>query len=211
MLIHSSLGASVRRGVTLSLLSLFAAGVVQAADPQVPGISAQQASSLRDVFGINAPDDQPDADEDFRQRARQKDLMPSTDGDIPDINDRDAGPRILVNKFAFERLEEFPEFGITREGVLAEAERLRIVYMKEDQRGDAGYTPDELLEITAYLRDIGSDSDVDDLTHEDMQALIELIRDQKRSRGLSFADLEEIANLLTIYYRKRGLFLARVL
>ena len=211
MLIHSSLGASVRRGVTLSLLSLFAAGVVQAADPQVPGISAQQASSLRDVFGINAPDDQPDADEDFRQRARQKDLMPSTDGDIPDINDRDAGPRILVNKFAFERLEEFPEFGITREGVLAEAERLRIVYMKEDQRGDAGYTPDELREITAYLRDIGSDSDVDDLTHEDMQALIELIRDQKRSRGLSFADLEEIANLLTIYYRKRGLFLARVL
>ena len=211
MLIHSSLGASVRRGVTLSLLSLFAAGVVQAADPQVPGISAQQASSLRDVFGINAPDDQPDADEDFRQRARQKDLMPSTDGDIPDINDRDAGPRILVNKFAFERLEEFPEFGITREGVLAEAERLRIVYMKEDQRGDAGYTPDELREITAYLRDIGSDSDVDDLTHEDMQALIELIRDQKRSRGLSFADLEEIANLLPIYYRKRGLFLARVL
>lgn len=211
MLIHSSLGASVRRGVTLSLLSLLAAGVVQAADPQVPGISAQQASSLRDVFGINAPDDQPDADEDFRQRARQKDLMPSTDGDIPDINDRDAGPRILVNKFAFERLEEFPEFGITREGVLAEAERLRIVYMKEDQRGDAGYTPDELREITAYLRDIGSDSDVDDLTHEDMQALIELIRDQKRSRGLSFADLEEIANLLTIYYRKRGLFLARVL
>ena len=92
-----------------------------------------------------------------------------------------------------------------------EAERLRIVYMKEDQRGDAGYTPDELREITAYLRDIGSDSDVDDLTHEDMQALIELIRDQKRSRGLSFADLEEIANLLTIYYRKRGLFLARVL
>ncbi len=211
MLIHSSLGASVRRGVTLSLLSLFASGVVQAADPVVPGVSAQQASSLRDVFGINAPDDQPDADEDFRQRSRQKDLMPSTDGDIPDINDRDAGPRILVNKFAFERLEEFPEFGITREGVLAEAERLRIVYMKEDQRGDAGYTPDELREITAYLRDIGSDSDVDDLTHEDMQALIELIRDQKRSRGLSFADLEEIANLLTIYYRKRGLFLARVL
>ena len=72
--------------------------------------------------------------------------------------------------------------------MLAEAERLRIVYMKEDQRGDAGYTPDELREITAYLRDIGSDSDVDDLTHEDMQALIELIRDQKRSRGLSFAD-----------------------
>jgi hemolysin activation/secretion protein len=211
MLIHSSLGASVRRGVTLSLLSLFASGVVQAADPVVPGVSVQQASSLRDVFGINAPDDQPDADEDYRQRSRQKDLMPSTDGDIPDINDRDAGPRILVNKFAFERLEEFPEFGITREGVLAEAERLRIVYMKEDQRGDAGYTPDELREITAYLRDIGSDSDVDDLTHEDMQALIELIRDQKRSRGLSFADLEEIANLLTIYYRKRGLFLARVL
>ena len=211
MLIYFSQRLRASSVVCFSLFSMFFAGAVYAESPVTSGISAQQASSLRDVFGINAPDAQPDADEEFRQRTRQKDLMPSTDGDIPDINDRDSGPRILVNKFAFERLEEFPDFDITREGVEAEAERLRVVYMKEDQRGDAGYTPDELREITTYLRDIGSDSDVDDLTHEDMQALIELIRDQKRSRGLSFADLEEIANLLTIYYRKRGLFLARVL
>ena len=183
---------------------------IHAAEQTSP-VSSQKASSLRDVFGINAPDSQPDTEDEFRQRTRQQDLMPSPDADIPDINDRDAGPRIIVNKFAFERLEEFPEFGITKAGVRAEAERLRVIYMKEDQRGDAGYTQDELSEITAHLRDIGSDSNVDDLTHEDMQALIELIRDQKRSRGLSFADLEEIANLLTIYYRKRGLFLARVL
>ncbi|MEK9766931.1 MAG: POTRA domain-containing protein, partial [Thalassolituus sp.] len=147
----------------------------------------------------------------LRRKNQAPDLMPRQEGDIPEVSARDSGPRIIVKQFTFDRLEEFPEFKITREGVEAEAERLRVIYMKEDQRREDGYTPEEVNEITGYLKDIGGQSSVDDLTHEDMQALVELVREQNRNRGLSFADLEEIANRLTLYYRERGLFLARVL
>jgi len=177
----------------------------------VPAGAVQEASSLRDVFGINAPDAQGDATDRLRRKNQAPDLMPRQEGDIPEVSARDSGPRIIVKQFTFDRLEEFPEFKITREGVEAEAERLRVIYMKEDQRREDGYTPEEVNEITGYLKDIGGQSSVDDLTHEDMQALVELVREQNRNRGLSFADLEEIANRLTLYYRERGLFLARVL
>jgi len=76
MLIYFSQRLRASGVVCFSLFSMFFAGAVYAESPVTSGISAQQASSLRDVFGINAPDAQPDADEEFRQRTRQKDLMP---------------------------------------------------------------------------------------------------------------------------------------
>lgn len=191
-----------------ALIALTSAPLQAAENINVPD---QDLMTLRDVFGIDAPDAQGDASDRLRRRTEAPDVMPRPDGEIPEVNERDSGPRIIVNKFTFERLEEFPKFGITREGVEAEAERLRVIYMKEDRRREDGYTPEEVNEITSYLKDIGSQSAVDDLTHEDMQALIELVREQNRNRGLSFADLEEVANVLTQYYRQRGLFLARVL
>ena len=197
------------RTLIAAILMISGASVASGDTGDLP--TQQEVMSLRDVFGIDAPDAQGDATERLRRRSQAPDLMPRTDGEIPDVSERDSGPRIIVKKFVFERLEEFPDFDITREGVEAEAERLRVIYMKEDRRRKDGYTPEEVNEITGYLKDIGSQSAVDDLTHEDMQALVDLVREQNRNRGLSFADLEEVANRLTQYYRKRGLFLARVL
>ena len=204
----------VKRNSVTGLVACFSrvasVGALVVASIFVAAVQAapQNAVSIRDVFGINAPDARGDVADEYRERSEES-LNPSPDGAIPDLNERDSGPRIIVKKFVFERLEEIPDFGITRDGVEAEAERLRVIYMKEDLIQPDGYTLEEKEEITAYLRDIGEQS-IENVTHEDMQTLLEIIREQKQRRGMSFADLEEVANRLTLYYRLKGLFLARV-
>ncbi len=166
--------------------------------------------SIREVFGINAPDTSGDIEDKFRERAAQKNLTPRENADLSDLSDRTSGPRIIVKKFAFQGLKDYPQYGISSKEVEEIAERLRVVYMKEDQIGEDGYTPQEKDEITEFLHEIGGQQSVDNITHEDLQALIDIVREQNQSRGLSFADLEEVANRLTLYYRSHGLFLARV-
>lgn len=135
---------------------------------------------------------------------------PLLDTEIPDRNSRVDGPRITVRKFDFHRLQEFPAYGITRGEIEAYAESLRVKYMKEDQVFASGYTRDNLEELAAYLDKIGARQSVANLTSENLQQLIEIIKNQNEERGMSYADLEEISNELTRYYRQRGLFLAQV-
>lgn len=173
-------------------------------------VAADGVDSVRDVFGINAPDTSGDIEDKFRERSSQRNLTPREDADLSDLVERSDGPRIIVRKFVFQGLKDYPEYGISKDEVEERAERLRVIYMKEDRIGADGYTPEEKNEITEFLHDIGSQKSVENITHEDLQSLLEIVREQNQSRGLSFADLEEVANKITLYYRSRGLFLARV-
>ncbi|WP_370981177.1 ShlB/FhaC/HecB family hemolysin secretion/activation protein [Agaribacterium sp. ZY112] len=194
-----------RKCLQRSLLSSAIALVVSA------GLSsAAAAQSLRDVFQQDTPTQTPDVTEEYFERTVIDQNAPKLDTTIPDAEQRVGGPRILVRKFEFERLEEFPEAGISKEQVEAEAEKLRIKYMKEDQMLAGGFTEAELVELAEYLNEVGAQTNADDITYEDMQLLIDIVRQQNNNRGLSYADLEEVTNELTRYYREQGLFLAKV-
>lgn len=173
-------------------------------------LAVADVNSLRDVYGIDAPGVNSDLADEYEERIRKDDLAPKMNGEIPAPAARESGPRILVNRFEFENFREYPELDITAEGFAAEAERLRVQYMKEDLLLEGGFTIDESTEVIDYLQEIGREGDVDNITYEDMQNLVGIVRQHNRNRGLSFADLEEITTQLSLYYRQRGLFLARV-
>ena len=169
-----------------------------------------EVNSLREVYGIDAPGSNSDLADEYEDRMKQDDLAPKLNADIPEAAARDSGPRILVKRFVFQNIREYPELGITAEGVNAEAERLRSQYMKEEQLLDGGFTIDESAEVIEYLQEVGREGEVENITYEDMQNLVGIVRQHNRNRGLSFADLEEVTTQLSLYYRQRGLFLARV-
>jgi hemolysin activation/secretion protein len=176
----------------------------------VSHLAAAEVNSLREVYGIDAPGSSSDLADDYEERMKQDDLAPKLNADIPETAARDSGPRILVKRFVFQNIREYPELDITAEGVNAEAERLRSQYMKEEQLLDGGFTIDESAEVIEYLQEVGREGEVENITYEDMQNLVGIVRQHNRNRGLSFADLEEVTTQLSLYYRQRGLFLARV-
>jgi hemolysin activation/secretion protein len=176
----------------------------------VSHLAAAEVNSLREVYGIDAPGSNSDLADEYEDRMKQDDLAPKLNADIPEAAARDSGPRILVKRFVFQNIREYPELGITAEGVNAEAERLRSQYMKEEQLLDGGFTIDESAEVIEYLQEVGREGEVENITYEDMQNLVGIVRQHNRNRGLSFADLEEVTTQLSLYYRQRGLFLARV-
>lgn len=135
---------------------------------------------------------------------------PQLNTEIPAQSMRAEGPRITVKKFVYIRLEEFPELGITKADVEAVTEKLRREYMKEDQELAHGFTQDNLVELASYLEEIGAREMPEQVTPKNLQRLVNIVKQQNADRGMSYADIEEIAAEVTAYYRRKGLFLAQV-
>lgn len=168
--------------------------------------------SVRSAFdqdNISIQDPDQDLTREYYQRTVEAN-EPKLDTNIPTQKMREEGPRILVKKFEFLRLVEFPEAGITRAEVETRAEELRRSYMKEDEIFASGYTRTELEELADQLTKINAIDDPSSLSGSDLQQLVAVMRRQKAERGVSYADLEEITSELTAYYRTQGLFLAQV-
>jgi hemolysin activation/secretion protein len=176
---------------------------------------AQEVSSpsfrslVRSALEQGVTDDQ-DLTKEFYQRTVEANQL-KLETTIPTQNLRDDGPRIIVKKFEFVRLVEFPEAGITRAEVETIAEDLRRRYMKEDDIFASGYTRKDLEELADYLNDVETLDNAEKLSGKNLQQLNNMMRKQNAKRGVSYADLEEITNQLTLHYRKQGLFLAQVL
>jgi len=167
-------------------------------------------SRVRAAFDQDLPTvNDADMSEEFKKRAEQA-RDPNLDTDIPEVSGRDLGPRITVTEFKFHRLEEFPEFGIDRATIEGMAEDLRIKFMKEDQVVAAGYTVENLKELALLLDGMGARYAPENLGPRELQKLVNVIERQNAQRGLTYADLEEIAADITRYYREQGLFLAQV-
>ncbi len=136
---------------------------------------------------------------------------PQLDTDLPSSNSNtDTTARIWVNEIKFTRLPEFPDNGITKESVLGLAEEQRSVYMKEHEVFASGYTRKDLEEIADFLSSINAQTRPEKFTLSHTKKLADLVRRQHVARGMSYADIQEVANTLTNYYRKNGLFLAKV-
>ncbi|MFB1035088.1 MAG: ShlB/FhaC/HecB family hemolysin secretion/activation protein, partial [Sinobacterium sp.] len=166
-------------------------------------------SLVRSAFEQDVTDDQ-DLTKEFYQRTDEAN-QPKLETTIPTQNLRDDGPRIIVKKFEFVRLVEFPEVGITRAEVETIAEDLRRRYMKEDDIFASGYIRTDLEELAEYLNEVKDLDNAKNLSGKNLQQLNNMMRKQNAKRGVSYADLEEITNKLTLHYRSKGLFLAQVL
>ncbi|WP_346838563.1 ShlB/FhaC/HecB family hemolysin secretion/activation protein [Microbulbifer sp. SAOS-129_SWC] len=167
-------------------------------------------SRVRAAFDQNsATIDDTDVTQDFLRRTREAE-DPNLNTDIPQVSQRNQGPRITVKKFQFLRLHEYPQYGIERKSVEKLAEQLRVKFMKEDKILANGYTKQNLVELASLLDSMNTRFNPEGLTASDLHKLVGVIEKQNAERGLSYGDLEEIAAELTRYYRQHGLFLAQV-
>ena len=152
------------------------------------------------------PSATPDLEQSYQERTRQQLLG---DSSIPPVRDRQPGPRIAVNAIRFDHLPVYPDRGITALAVQALAERLRKHYTHEDDLYAAGFTRQELEELAVQMYRMGLGLHPEQLGVKQLQQLQATIQRQRRERELSYADLEDIAQQITRFYRQRGLILAR--
>lgn len=135
------------------------------------------------------------------------------DLDIPSVRDRipnpEAGPRLNVTAFRIQGVVEFPELDITREKLIALVEGSRYNLMKEGKLLYSGYTEEELSELQDLIVDIEKETRNEHVNTLDVQRLVFLIRDQRSRRGVTLGMLEDVADQVTMYYRKRGFILAK--
>jgi hemolysin activation/secretion protein len=134
--------------------------------------------------------------------------------DIPPVRERnpnpEAGPRVWVLQIKLQGVIERPEYGIIKSEIENYAEKLRKDIMKEEELLEFGYTLDDLSKIADLMVEIDAGKEMEQVTEPDVQRLLWLVRDLKESRGLTMANIEDIAAKLTNYYRERGFFLAKV-
>lgn len=170
-----------------------------------------QSLPLREIFDIRAPQDKNEIDEEFRKRASEASPLKQVEKIIPEAGSRSYSPRIIVNKFTIKDAKDFPKLKIYKQDLEEIAEALRRKYMRTSERGPGGYTQNELDEITSYLNSINSSTKLEDLDYETFQSLLDVVREHRQNKGLSFAEIEEVANYLTEYLRQKGLLLAQVI
>lgn len=135
------------------------------------------------------------------------------DLDIPSVRERNvnpqAGPRLNVTSFRIQGIVEFPELDITREKLTELVENIRYDIMDEGDIRFAGFTEEEIGELGELIVDIEKESRGEHVTPYDVQRLVFLVREQHRRRGVTLGMLENVADQITDYYRKRGFFLAK--
>lgn len=135
------------------------------------------------------------------------------DMDIPGVRARDpdpqAGPRLNVREFRIQGLVEYPELDITREKIIEQVEGIRFDLMAEGKLLDSGYTLDELGQVSDLIADIEKETEGKHVGPLEVQRLVFLIRDQRRSRGVTLGMIETVADTITRYYRERGFILAK--
>lgn len=155
----------------------------------------------------DVPANAPDPERSYDERTQPQQVL--GDDTIPPVRDRQIGPRIAVTAIRFDQLPVYPERGITNEAVTELVERLRRHYTHEDELFASGFTRGELEELAKQLQEMGASDNPDTLGGEQVTQLVETLRRQKRERGLSYADLDDIANQITRFYREHGLILAK--
>jgi hemolysin activation/secretion protein len=155
----------------------------------------------------DVPTSAPDLKQTYQQRSEPQQVLGTSA--IPPVRERQLGPRIPVTAIRFENLPEYPEHGITAAAITALTEKLRRHYTHEDEVFASGFTRAELEELAAQLQKMGAREHPQALSGEQLNELVGTLQRQRRERGLSYADLEDIANHITRFYREHGLILAK--
>lgn len=134
--------------------------------------------------------------------------------EIPPVSKRNPdpskGPRIPVKEIKIQGVKSYPNLSISKKELDDIVEKKRYDLMEEEFLQKSGYTIKELLELAEVLNKIdktSSDGNYTDLP--EIQKLIWLLKEQKKNRGLTLGEIEEIAETITTYYRNHGFFLAK--
>ncbi len=125
---------------------------------------------------------------------------------VPELEAREAGPRLQVKRIELSGLPSQADSGVDPARAEALAEQLRQQFTAEPKRGEHGFTNDELDQIGHWLQRRMQSPDRADIVVGELEALL---NKQRFERGLSYAQLQTIASQITALYRTEGLFLAR--
>ena len=129
---------------------------------------------------------------------------------IPAVAERDpnpaTSPRIIVETVRLDRIDDqltdhTQEIQRVIDSTLADIRQ-------RNQPASHGFTGSELAEVGRFLNALGAHSPDVKLSRRDAEDLSALLRAQKQRRGISIAELEEIAGAVQVYARDAGYFLA---
>ena len=134
--------------------------------------------------------------------------------EIPPVSKRNPdpskGPRIPVKEIKIQGVKSYPDLSISKQELAEIVEKKRYDMMDEEFLQKSGYTIQELLELAEVLNKIDKTSDEGNYADlPEIQKLIWLLKEQKKNRGLTLGEIEEIAEEITTYYRNHGFFLAK--
>lgn len=134
--------------------------------------------------------------------------------EIPPVSKRNPdpskGPRIPVKEIKIQGVKSYPDLSISKQELAGIVEKKRYDMMDEEFLQKSGYTIQELLELAEVLNKIDKTSDEGNYADlPEIQKLIWLLKEQKKNRGLTLGEIEEIAEEITTYYRNHGFFLAK--
>lgn len=131
---------------------------------------------------------------------------------IPPVVDRDPNPttsrRLLVNEFSVQIDHVLAD--VSAAEVSAQLSRALDAVRERHAERDHGFTDLELVEVGRLLQALGIHQE-DRLPPGAAQDIEALVAEQKKRRGVSVAELEEIASSLQRFYRDKGYLLATVI
>ena len=129
---------------------------------------------------------------------------------IEPVRDRDpnpaTSPRLEVTEVVLANFQPLP--GISQEQVNNRISATLQELRQRQQPGEHGFSDNELNEVARLLSALGvhqADADLGRSHWQDVQALV---AQQKTRRGVSIAELEEVAAQVQSLYRQAGYFLA---
>lgn len=137
---------------------------------------------------------------------------------IPAVAERDPNPatsqRLPVSTVALKglatRAGEPRYAGLDPAAVKEQIDTAVARIRERHQLASHGFSDPELQEVGRLLSAFGAHEAGASLSASESQALVDLIATQKQRRGLSVAELEEVATAVQAYVRGRGYFLASV-
>ena len=133
---------------------------------------------------------------------------------IPPVIDRplgvDEGDRLFVSKFVLKGSVDRPDQGIVEQELKDMVEESRILTQGLDEVGPDGFTSEERMEISGFMRAVVEDPDWDNRL-ADYELLVDRLREEhlERDTGMTIGQLQEVANAVTQYYRDAGFILAQ--
>ncbi|MFK7913109.1 MAG: ShlB/FhaC/HecB family hemolysin secretion/activation protein [Pseudomonadales bacterium] len=138
--------------------------------------------------------------------------------DIPAVAERDPNPatsqRLVVNAVQLKGLATNigePRYSGLDAAAVNDQIDTAIARIRERHKlASHGFSDPELQEVGRLLSAFGAHETGASLSASESQALLDLIATQKQRRGLSVAELEEVATAVQSYVRGRGYFLASV-
>lgn len=131
--------------------------------------------------------------------------------EISAVKDRDPNPnnspRVVVSELVWHVPEELESINREQAAEFVDA-RLQDV-RAANAALDHGFSSAELDQVGRFLDAIGVHDEATEFSEQDLQDLAALVARQKEQRGVSVAQLEEIASELQQYVRDQGYPLAR--